>query len=84
MKFENLTVKTILAVFIVFFGMIALVFIQMPDTLQNSIINIMIMVVSYHFGSSAGSAAKDKLIQETTSTIESIGGSNPPPKKDEK
>lgn len=60
-----ITVKSILAIFIVVSGMIALVFFKLSDTVQNSIVNIMIMVVSYHFGSSAGSAAKDKIIQES-------------------
>lgn len=62
---EPLTVKTLLALFIVVAGMLSLIFIEMSDTVQNSIVNIMIMVVSYYFGSSSGSTAKDKIIQES-------------------
>lgn len=80
MNTKNLTVKTILAVFIVVIGMLGLMFLNLSDTVQNSIVNIMIMVVSYHFGSSAGSSAKDKLLREG----QSIGGSQVPVSKDEK
>jgi len=64
MKYEPLTVKTVLALFIVMFGMFALIFMDLKETNNNSIVNLMIMVVSYHFGSSSGSSAKDKIIQE--------------------
>jgi len=66
MKHEPLTVKTVLALFIVMFGMFALIFMDLKETNNNSIVNLMIMVVSYHFGSSSGSSAKDKIIQEHT------------------
>lgn len=61
---KPLTVKTILALFIVVAGMLALILMPISDTVQNSIVNIMIMVVSYHFGSSSGSSAKDKVIND--------------------
>ena len=65
MKHEQLTVKTILALFIVMLGMFALIFMDLKETNNNSIVNLMIMVVSYHFGSSSGSSEKDKVIQNS-------------------
>ena len=65
MKHEQLAVKTVLALFIVMFGMFALIFMDLKETNNNSIVNLMIMVVSYHFGSSSGSAEKDKVIQNS-------------------
>jgi len=64
MKREDITVKTVLAIFIVFFGMTSLVFIKLPDIVLGALIGLISGVRDYHFGSSAGSSAKDKLLQE--------------------
>jgi len=63
MKNPNEIIKPILATYIVCFGMASLVFLDLPETTNNSIVNIIIMVVSYHFGASSGSAKKDEAIQ---------------------
>ena len=69
MKYEPLNVKTVLALFIVMFGMFALIFMDLKETNNNSIVNLMIMVVSYHFGSSSGSKEKDKLINDLNTQV---------------
>lgn len=85
MKLENFNVKSILALFIVIFGMSSIVFMILHDTTENSIINLIIMVVSYYFGYSSGSAAKDKaIIDVRNASADDIGGSTPPVKTDEK
>lgn len=65
MKKNEITVKTILAVFVVFFGMSAMVFVPLPDMVLGALIGIVTSVMQYFFGSSSGSAAKDKLIQDS-------------------
>lgn len=79
MKLELVTEKTILALFIVIFGMCAIAFLEMRDTTENSFVNLIIMVVSFYFGSSAYREQKEKFNQAAD-----IGGSTPPPGKDEK
>lgn len=83
MKLSNLTEKTIIAVFIVFFGMGSIVLLNLKDTTENSIVNLIIMVVSFYFGSSAAKDQKDKWLNVNVSA-DDIGGSTPPPGKDEK
>lgn len=65
MKKPEITVKTILAIFVVFFGMSAMVFVPLPDMVLGALIGIVSSVMQYFFGSSSGSAAKDKLIQNS-------------------
>lgn len=81
MKLELITEKTILALFIVIFGMCAIAFLEMRDTTENSFVNLIIMVVSFYFGSSAYREQKDKF---NSTKADDIGGSTPPPGKDEK
>ena len=83
MKFLNLTEKTIIAIFIVFFGMGSIVLLNLKDTTENSIVNLIIMVVSFYFGSSAAKDQKDKWLNVNVSS-DDIGGSTPTPSKDEK
>jgi len=81
MKLQNLTEKTIIALFIVIFGMTSIAFLDLRDTTENSFINLMIMVVSFYFGSSAVKEQKDKwdnTIKNNTQA-DGPGGSNPPP-----
>ena len=80
MKLQNLTEKTIIALFIVIFGMTSIAFLALRDTTENSFINLMIMVVSFYFGSSAVKEQKDKwdnAIKNNTQA-DGPGGSNPP------
>ena len=78
---QNLTEKTILALFIVIFGMNAIVFGNLKDTTENSIVNLIIMVVSFYFGSSAFKEQKDKLDKlkdiQSQAIDEEIGGGGP-------
>jgi len=64
MKIESLTIKTILATFVVVFGMAAIVFVDLKDIVLGALIGFIGAILQYFFGSSTGSAAKDKVIQE--------------------
>lgn len=57
------TMQAVIAVLVVLGGGLSLIFANnISDTTRASIINLMIMVVSYYFGSSNGSKRKDELI----------------------
>lgn len=85
MKFNMLTEKTILALFIVIFGMVSIVFLDLKDTTENSIVNLIIMVVSFYFGSSAAREQKEKfenMIKDAIADAPIDGGGDPnDPKK---
>lgn len=80
MKLEDVNVKSILALFIIFFGMIALVFVHMEDMVLGAIIGFMGSPLQYFFGSSKGSSEKDKVINDLkiNAVSDDIGGSKPP------
>jgi hypothetical protein len=61
---QQITIKNILAIFIVIFGMIAIVFCEIPDMVLGALIGFIGSILQYFFGSSTGSAAKDKVIQD--------------------
>ena len=61
---QQITIKNILAIFIVFFGTIAIVFCEVPDMVLGALIGFIGSILQYFFGSSTGSAAKDKVIQD--------------------
>lgn len=82
MKLQELTIKTVLATFVVVFGMCAMVFVHIEDMVLGALIGFVGAILQYFFGSSTGSAAKDKVIQDMNA--QSIGGENTPPVKDEK
>jgi hypothetical protein len=63
-KIQNVTIKTLLAFFVVIFGMSALVFFATEDMVKGALIGYVGAVLQYFFGSSSGSSAKDKIIQE--------------------
>lgn len=65
MKKNELTVKTALAIFVVIFGMCALVFFTIEDMVKGALIGYVGAILQYFFGSSSGSAAKDKIIQDS-------------------
>ena len=56
------TVKTVLAIFVVFFGMAAMVFVSLEDMVLGALIGIVSQVMQFFFGSSSGSAKKDDTI----------------------
>jgi hypothetical protein len=70
MKFKEIGVKEFLAVFIVVYGMNALVFANVSDSLQDSIVNLILLIMGYYYVSSVGSAAKDKATNEALADIE--------------
>jgi hydrogenase/urease accessory protein HupE len=82
MKLQDLTIKTVLAGFVVSFGMAAVVFVKMPDMALGALIGYISVILGYFFGSSTGSVAKDKMIQDLN--VQSIAGGQVPPTKDEK
>ena len=63
-RIESVTIKTLLAFFVVIFGMSALVFFATEDMVKGALIGYVGAVLQYFFGSSSGSQAKDKIIQE--------------------
>lgn len=64
MKLQNLTIKTVLATFVVVFGMCAMVFVHIEDMVLGALIGFVGAILQYFFGSSTGSTAKDKVIHD--------------------
>jgi len=64
MKLQEVNVKAILAILIVSFGLSAIVFVKIEDMALGAIITFVGQVIGYFFGSSKGSEAKDKTIQD--------------------
>lgn len=60
---QQITIKNILAIFIVVFGTIAIVFCEVPDMVLGALIGFIGSILQYFFGSSTGSAAKDKVVK---------------------
>jgi len=82
MKLQDLTIKTVLATFVVVFGMCAMVFVHIEDMVLGALIGFVGAILQYFFGSSTGSVAKDKMIQDMN--VQSIANGQVPPIKDEK
>lgn len=86
MKIEKPSLTTIIAIFVVIFGLVSLVFVHMEDIVLGLVGGYISAVIQFLFGSSKGSEAKDKTISDMTknATADDLGGSNPPKEKDEK
>lgn len=82
MNKNNFDVKDALAVFVVFFGIGAIVFVKMEDMALGALIGFISAVIGYFFGSSSSSSAKDKTIQDMN--VQAIVGGNTPPSNDDK
>lgn len=86
-KLEQISLTTIVAIFIVLFGLISLVFVHMEDIVLGLVGGYISAVVQFLFGSSKGSEAKDKTISDMTKNaqadapIDGGGVVNDPPKK---
>jgi len=89
MNLKEVNIKSILALIIVTFGICAIVFVNIQDMALGALISFVSQVIGYFFGSSKGSEAKDKTIQDmnsksvvsTTDEEPEIGGGgqkNPP------
>ena len=61
---KNVTIKDFLAIFVVFFGMITIAFVDLKDIVLGALIGFIGAILQYFFGSSTGSVNKDKLIQD--------------------
>jgi len=59
---KNTTIQGIIAIIIIVVGFLFLAFIQARESITVSIVNLMIMVVSYYFGSSRSTTKKDETI----------------------
>ncbi len=70
MKLAEINVKSILAFIVVVFGMCAIVFVNIEDMALGAIIGFISMVLGYFFGSSKGSEAKDKTIQDMSKSAQ--------------
>ena len=64
MKLSQLNLKHFLATFIVIFGMATIVFVDLKDIVLGALIGFIGAIIQYFFGSSTGSVAKDKIIQD--------------------
>lgn len=74
MKEIKINIKNVLAVFVVVFCLVAIVFVELKDIVLGALIGFIGAILQYFFGSSTGSVTKDKTIQnmsdkETTSRI---------------
>lgn len=88
MKFEKPSLATIVAIFVVVFGMVSLVFVHMEDIVLGLIGGYIAAVIQFLYGSSKGSEAKDKTISDMSKNaaasdppIDGGGVVNDPPKK---
>lgn len=59
---NNLTIQGVIALLIICVGFAFLAFVQAKESVTVSIVNLMIMVVSYYFGSSRSTTKKDETI----------------------
>ena len=64
MNLSQITLKNFLATFIVIFGMATIVFVDLKDIVLGALIGFIGAIIQYFFGSSTGSVAKDKIIQD--------------------
>jgi len=79
MQFKEFNVKSILALFIIVFGMIALVFIHMEDMVLGAVIGFIGVPLSYFFGASKSAGSTNIKDSNVTVADDGPGGSNPPP-----
>ena len=84
MKFEKPSLSTIVAIFVVVFGLVSLVFVHMEDIVLGLVGGYISAVIQFLYGSSKGSEAKDKTISDMSknASLDDIGGGgikNPPP-----
>ena len=61
---KNVTIKDFLAIFVVIFGTVAIVIADLKDIVLGALIGFIGAILQYFFGSSTGSASKDKIIQD--------------------
>ena len=59
---NNLTIQGVIALLIICVGFAFLAFVAAKESVTSSIVNLMIMVVSYYFGSSRSTTKKDETI----------------------
>lgn len=86
MKLEDVNLRTIIGIFVVVFGISALVFVELDDIVKGFLGGYVAAILQYLFGSSKGSEAKDKTISDMSknASLDDIGGGgirNPPPGK---
>jgi len=82
---KNWTIKGFLAVYIVVFCTISMAFLDLAEMITGAFISMLSGVFGYYFGSTQGKSAQDKaLVESKTIYADSIGGSTPPVKTDEK
>ena len=70
MKNIKINVKNVLAIFVVVFCLSAIVFIQLKDIVLGALIGFIGAILQFFFGSSTGSVAKDKTIQDLADKTE--------------
>lgn len=70
MQFKEFNVKSILALFIIVFGMVAMCFLHLEQMVLGALIGFIGQPMQYFFGSSKGSEAKDKTISDLSSNAQ--------------
>lgn len=76
MKLKEINVRSLLAIFVVAFGMVSIVFVDLEDMVLGGILSFIGIPLGYFFVSSKSSEAKDKTISDMTknSFADDIGG----------
>lgn len=77
-KFEKPSLTTIIAIFVVVFGLISLVFVHMEDIVLGLVGGYISAVIQFLFGSSKGSEAKDKTISDMSKNSVADAPPEPP------
>ena len=72
MKNIKINVKNVLAIFVVVFCLSAIVFIELKDIVLGALIGFIGAILQFFFGSSTGSVAKDKTIQDLADKTEKL------------
>lgn len=71
MQFKEFNVKSILALFIIVFGMCSIVFLHLEDMVLGALIGFIGQPLQFFFGSSKGSEAKDQTIKDMSKGTQS-------------
>jgi ABC-type siderophore export system fused ATPase/permease subunit len=62
--FCTVTTQASIAIMVIFGGFMFLAYVEASEVLKTSVVNMMILVLGYYFGSSRSTAKKDETIAE--------------------
>lgn len=69
---KSISIQAVLAVFVISICSAMLSFMHTSETLQARLIDIILVIVSFYFGASHGSARKNKMIEQKDETIQKL------------